>query len=444
LPTARLQRTLARTADLNGVGLHTGAGVSLRLRPADEGTGVVFRRVDLPGKPEVPARIDFMRHAPRRSSLKNGSAEVETVEHLLAGLSALGIDNVVCELNGPEVPGMDGSSRAFVQALREAGVRDQKEPVEPFVVREPVHAGNERCTIVALPHDGGLRLTYTLGFEKPRRLVQSLTFDLDGDRFLEQIAPARTFVTSDEIQALRDAGLGLGASEDNTLVIGESAEEDARKLRFPDEYVRHKILDLIGDLGLLGRPLQGHILAQRTGHEANRALVRKIAHEMHRQEEAGLLRRGTGFDIREIMRVLPHRYPMLLVDRVVEIDGFKRAVGVKNVTINEPFFVGHYPDTPILPAVLTLEALAQLAGILLLRKLEYAGKVAVFLGMDRVRLRHAVLPGDQLRLLVETLHLGRRGGKVRARATVRDTLVAEAEMKFMLVDSPSNVEDLEL
>jgi beta-hydroxyacyl-ACP dehydratase FabZ len=156
------------------------------------------------------------------------------------------------------------------------------------------------------------------------------------------------------------------------------------------------------------------------------------------------VKRGTGFGIQEIMRVLPHRYPMLLVDRVIEVEGFKRAVGIKNITVNEPFFPGHYPETPIMPAVLTLEALAQLAGILLLRKLEYSGKVAVFLGMDRVRLRHAVMPGDQMRLIVETMHLGRRGGKVKAHATVRDTVVAEAEMKFMLVDSPSNVEDQEL
>lgn len=440
----RTQRTLAREVDLSGAGLHTGAGVRLRLRPADPGTGILFRRVDLPGKPEVPARIEFASRQPRRSAIKNGSAEVNTVEHLLAGLGAMQVDNVIAEVNGPEVPAMDGSSRPFVEAVQQAGLQEQKAPVESFSLTEPIHCSDGDWAIVALPREEGLRVSYTLGFERPRALQQSLTFDLTPEAFLREIAPARTFVTEDEIERLKAAGLGQGATRENTCVISKNEAEDAAGLRFQDEYVRHKVLDVIGDFGLLGRPLNAHIVAHRSGHEANRTLVERIAVEMHRREETGTLRRGTGFDIREIMRVLPHRFPMLLVDRVIEVDGFRRAVGVKNVTINEAFFQGHYPDTPLMPAVLTLEALAQLAGILLLRKLEYAGKVAVFLGMDGVRFRRAVVPGDQLRLVVETLHLGRRGGKVRARATVHDTLVAEAEMKFMLTDSPSNVESLEL
>jgi UDP-3-O-[3-hydroxymyristoyl] N-acetylglucosamine deacetylase/3-hydroxyacyl-[acyl-carrier-protein] dehydratase len=440
----RAQRTIARETELSGIGLHSGAGVQLRLRPADANTGVVFRRVDLPGKPEVPATVEYLHTLPRRSSLRNGAAEVETVEHLLSSLHAFGVDNVVCELSGVEVPGMDGSSSLFAQALLEVGVREQKETVEPYVVTEPVHVNDGEWAIVALPREEGLRLSYTLGFEQPRSLHETLTFDLDRDAFVKSIAPARTFVTSDEIERLRAAGLGQGATPDNTLVISPDAAADATRLRFPDEYLRHKMLDLIGDLMLFGRPICAHVVAHRTGHAANRALVEKLSLEMHRQEDIGQIQRGSGFGITEIMRILPHRYPMLLVDRVVQVQGFRRAVGIKNVTVNEPFFSGHYPETPIMPAVLTLEALAQLAGILLLRKLEYAGKVAVFLGMDRVRLRHAVMPGDQLRLIVETVHLGKRGGKVKAHATVRDTVVAEAEMKFMLVDSPSNVEHEEL
>jgi len=438
---ARAQKTIARDVELSGVGLHTGAGVTLRLRPAEPHTGIVFRRVDLPDRPEVPARAEYLHDQPRRSALRNGKAEVNTVEHLLAALAAHSIDNVVCEVNSVEVPGMDGSSLAFARAVREAGVKEQKEPLEPYAVRDPVHVEGANWAIVALPREEpGLRLSYTLGYDEPREVRQSMTFDVEPDAFLDRIAPARTFVTSSEIEALTTAGLGQGATEDNTLVIGPDEAEDAAGLRFPDEYVRHKILDLIGDLA---RPLQAHVVAHRTGHAANRALVKRVAADIGRREELGQLRPGTGFGIREIMRVLPHRYPMLLVDRVIQVDGFKRAVGIKNVTINEPFFIGHYPETPIMPAVLTLESLAQLAGILLLRKLDYSGKVAVFIGMDKVRLRHAVMPGDQLRLIVETLHLGRRGGKVRAQATVRDTLVAGAEMKFMLVDAPSNVEQEE-
>ena len=440
----RAQRTLGSETELQGAGLHTGESATLRLLPADAGTGVIFRRIDLPGQPEVPARIEFMHNAPRRTCLKHGAAEVHTVEHLLAALATAPIDNVICELNGPEVPGMDGSSRPFVDAIDATKPKDQKEPATIHTLREPIHVADDDWAIVALPHDGGLRLSYTLDFDEPREIHETMTFDVTHDGFREAIAPARTFVTSAEVAAVREAGLGKGATEENTVLLTEDAAADAARMRFPNECLRHKVLDLIGDLALLGRPLHAHVIAQRTGHAANRALTRSIAAEMHKAEEMGNLRHASGLGITEIMRVLPHRYPMLLVDRVIEIEGFKRAVGIKNVSINEPFFVGHYPETPIMPAVLTLEALAQLAGILLLRKLDYAGKVAVFLGMDDVRLRHAVMPGDQLRLHVETLHLGRRGGKVQARASVRDTLVAEAVLKFMLVDSPSNVEDQEL
>jgi len=428
----------------SGAGLHSGAQARLALLPAEPGVGVLFRRVDLPGKPEVPARIDFADRRPRCSFLRNGAAEVSTIEHLLAGLAALQVDNVLAEIAGPEVPGLDGSSRPFLQGMTGVGVVEQKGVCAPYRIDEAISVQEGDAAIVAFPREEGLRISYTLGFDRPRTVRQTFTVDVTPERFASEIAPARTFVLSEDVEKLRAAGLGRGATDENTLVIGENAEEDARSLRFPDEYVRHKVLDLIGDLWLLGQPIHAHIVAHRTGHAANRALVERIALEVHRREEMGYVRRGTGFDIHEIMRVLPHRYPFLLVDRVVEVEGFKRAVGLKNVSANEPFFQGHYPGNPIMPAVLTLEALAQLAGILLLRKLDYSGKVAVFLGMDRVRLRRAVIPGDQLRLIVETLHLGRRGGKVRARATVRDTLVAEAEMKFMLVDSPSNVEDLEL
>ncbi|MEM8885505.1 MAG: UDP-3-O-acyl-N-acetylglucosamine deacetylase [Planctomycetota bacterium] len=440
----RPQRTLGSEIEITGSGLHTGEKVTLRLKPAEAGTGVVFRRVDLEGSSPIPARIEYMHDAPRRTCLKEGAAEVHTTEHLLAALAAAQVDNVICEMDGPELPGVDGSSRPFLDAIEGTKLKDQKDPVLIHTLREPIFVEGEDWTIVALPREEGLRLTYTLSFDTPREIQETMTFDLTQDGFREAIAPARTFCTSEEIAMLREAGLGKGATEENTVVITDDEHHDRNVMRFPDEPLRHKILDMIGDLALLGRPLHAHVIAQRTGHAANRALVRRIAAEMHKREELGHLRHGSGLGINEIMRVLPHRYPMLLVDRVIELEGFKRAVGIKNVTINEPFFTGHYPETPIMPAVLTLEALAQLAGILLLRKLDYAGKVAVFLGMDDVRLRHAVMPGDQLRLQVETLHLGRRGGKVQARASVRDTLVAEAIMKFMLVDSPSNVEDQEL
>ena len=440
----RAQKTLHQPVELSGVGLHTGVEAAVRLLPGDPDTGIVFRRTDLPGHPEVPARLDYRCERRRCTALQNGKAEVQTVEHLLAALHAFELDNVVVEISGPEVPGLDGSSLPFVEALRSGRVTEQKATQKIFTPARALHFRRGDITLVALPREEGLHLSYTLSYDRPRSVQQTCSLEVTPDSFATEIAPARTFVTEEEVPQLREAGLGKGASEDNTLVISSDGEQDAVGLRFSDEYARHKLLDLLGDLCLLGRPLHAQVMAYRSGHEANAALVQKLSGEMHRQEDLGYISRRTGFDIHEIMRVLPHRYPFLLVDRVVEIEGFKRAVGLKNVTINEPFFMGHFPGTPIMPAVLTLESLAQLAGILLLRKLEYSGKVAVFLGMDKVRLRRAVVPGDQLRLVVETLRLGKRGGKVRARATVRDHLVAEAEMKFMLVDSASNVEDEEL
>ncbi|MEE8105358.1 MAG: UDP-3-O-acyl-N-acetylglucosamine deacetylase, partial [Planctomycetota bacterium] len=350
----RAQKTINREVELSGVGLHTGEAARLRLLPADPGTGVVFRRADLPGSPEVEAVIDNAYSQPRRSGIKSGDAEVSTVEHLLAALHAFGIDNLIAEITGPEVPGMDGSSRDFVQAIEKAGISEQKRKVEPFVVTEALGVNGGDWAIVVLPREEGLRISYTLGYDQPRTVHQTHTIDLDPETFKTEIASARTFVTSDEVQKLRAAGFGQGATPENTAMISADEEEDLRTLRFPDEYVRHKVLDVIGDFALLGRPLHAHIMAQRTGHEANRALVKKLASEIRRREDLGYTRRRTGFDISEIMRVLPHRYPFLLVDRVIEIEGFKRAVGLKNVTINEPFFQGHYPGTPIMPAVLTL------------------------------------------------------------------------------------------
>jgi len=409
----------------------------VRLVPAEVDAGVSFVRVDLPNRPHIRASADHIGSRQRRTALEFGGAEVHTVEHLFAALAGLGIDNLLIEINGPEVPGMDGSSQPFVENIQKAGIQDLKAPRRQFRLDEPVAVHNGDATLIALPTDEDrLTIEYTLDYRNNGSTelpLQRIRIDFDEDTFTHMIAPARTFCLYSEAEALRESGLGKGASTTNTLVVRDGEVLD-NELRFKDEFVRHKVLDLIGDLFLLGMDLRAHITATRTGHRDNMELVRRLSEKLHDREVKGLLTKDSGLDITEICRILPHRYPFLLIDRVIEIDGHRRAVGVKNVTINEPFFQGHWPGKPIMPGVLQIEAMAQLAGVLLLRKLENTEKTAVLLSIDRVKLRKAVGPGDQLRLEAETLKLKMKTGYVITRAKVNDRLVAEARMKFMLVD----------
>ncbi|HKE00811.1 MAG TPA: 3-hydroxyacyl-ACP dehydratase FabZ, partial [Planctomycetota bacterium] len=317
----------------------------------------------------------------------------------------------------------------IAEKILEAGIVEQRTPRRSFTPAEPVAMRDKDRSLVAYPSEEGLSIQYLGEFPFPGMTSQSYSCRLDAPTFLSEIAPARTFCVADEIEWLRSQGLGKGASAENTVVLSRG---EAPALRIPDEPLRHKVLDLIGDLFLLGVDLNAHVVASRTGHSANAELVRRLADEMRSREEAGEVRAPSVVDIREIQSVLPHRYPFLLVDRVLEREGFRRAVGIKNVTINEPFFQGHYPGNPIFPGVLILEAMAQLAGVLLLRRLENTGKLAVLWAIDRVKLRGAVFPGDQLRMEVETLKFKENLGLVQGKALVAGKLVAEAQFTFTM------------
>jgi UDP-3-O-[3-hydroxymyristoyl] N-acetylglucosamine deacetylase / 3-hydroxyacyl-[acyl-carrier-protein] dehydratase len=427
---SRRQRSIQREGEVVGVGLHSGATTRVRLKPAPAGAGVTFVRTDLPGRPRIPADAVHIGKRPRCTSLQEpGGAEVHTVEHLLACLTALHVDNLEVEIDGSECPGLDGSSREFLALVESCRPVEQDAPREVLVLDEPVTVpGGEGAALTALPAREGLTLGYTLDYGAGYPGSQHVTVLVGPETFRNEVAPARTFCLASEADQLKRAGLGKGATTQNTLVIGERGVLE-NETRWPDEFARHKLLDLLGDLFLLGADLQATVLAHRTGHEANQELVRAL-----RRRRGGGPRPGS-MSATQVRRVLPHRYPFLLVDRVVEMDGFRRAVGIKNVSVNEPFFQGHYPSEPIMPGVLIVEALAQLAGILLLRKLELSGRLPVLLSIDRVKFRQTVVPGDQLRLEAETLRLSGGRGRVRCRASVDGHLVAEARLNFALTEA---------
>ena len=421
------QGTLAGAADVCGVGIHTGKAAALTLRPAPPDAGIVFRRTDVDAAPEIPARLGSVAGTELGTVLGVGGVRVHTVEHLLAALYATGVDNAIVEIDGAEVPILDGSFAPWIDLVREAGVSAQDVGARTLRLTEPVTvAGPGGSSYVAVPHDG-LRVSATIDFAHPRIGRQYADFEAGGDAFAREIAPARTFGFREDADSLRARGFALGASLDNTLVL-DGDEVLNGDLRYPDEFVRHKIGDLVGDLALIGARVRGHIVAHRPGHAGNVALARAIA-DAHRRESLDEI------DVRRIMEHLPHRYPMLLVDRVIDFEPGRRIVGLKNVTINEPFFRGHFPGHPIMPGVLVIEAMAQVGGLLLMDSVEDPrSKVVYFMSLDNVKWRRPVTPGDQVVFEVELVALRRRICKMKGKGTVGGKVVAEAEMMARIVD----------
>lgn len=455
------QTTIRKPVTLEGPGLFTGEPATLVMRPAEPGSGIRFVREYEGLRSVIPARVEHVMPAVRRTALRNGTLSVETVEHCLAACAGLGVRNAEIELTQSstgELPMGDGSSRSFVEAIEEAGVEEQPGDVRPLVIDQPVVVRNGDATLAALPGPTDhLEIVYTFEASPPLGR-QVFSFHLnDGeasDDFARDVAPARTFIFERDVEALHERGLGRHLNYSDLVVIGEAGPID-NEFRFPDECVRHKVLDVIGDLALVGRPVFGRIVAHRSGHDLNHTLGRKLlemeaTNALARVPAEGappeppgldfreLLGKPAGeaaLDVRKIQRILPHRFPMLLVDRVLKIEGDQRAIGLKNITMGDVFFLGHYPGAPIFPGVLIVEAMAQLGGILLSRKLDNTGKLAVLLSMDNVKMRQPVVPGDQLILEAEAVRVKSRTGHVRCSAYVCEKLAAEADIKFMLVDA---------
>jgi UDP-3-O-[3-hydroxymyristoyl] N-acetylglucosamine deacetylase / 3-hydroxyacyl-[acyl-carrier-protein] dehydratase len=434
--SASLQRTIEKPVTLAGVGLHTGEAGEIRFLPAEVGSGVRFVRTDLAGRPVVHVRPENARFDPqagRRTILDENGVQIHTMEHVLAAVAGLGIDNVVIETSTLEVPEpADGSAAPIARALCDAGIRELDRPRRYIKVTKPVHWRHGDIEISALPFQG-FRISFTIDYDHPLIGRQCMTFDVEPEAFLEQVAPARTFVLERDVEGLRQAGWIKGGRLENAVVVGKDRILNP-PLRFPDEFVRHKVLDLLGDLSLLGSPVIGHISARRSGHQSHVAFVK------HLKEALPLPGRRPGsspdeWDITAIMDILPHRYPFLLVDRIVHIEEGKSIEGFKNVTINEPFFQGHFPGHPIMPAVLILEAMAQVGGMLLLNSVEDPkDKLMYFMGIDKAKFRRPVTPGDRVHFKLTLLKLRKGTSKMRGEAFVDDQLVAEAELMAAIVD----------
>jgi UDP-3-O-[3-hydroxymyristoyl] N-acetylglucosamine deacetylase/3-hydroxyacyl-[acyl-carrier-protein] dehydratase len=420
------RHTLKGSAALSGTGLHTGAQTTVKLRAGASGSGVVFRRTDLPGAPTIPARIGQVDATERRTGLAAGAANVQTVEHLLAAVHALGIDDLLIELDGPEPPILDGSFLPWLDALEQAGLSSHAG--EPAVVRvyQPFTLEEGGASYVVAPGTG-FRITATIEWDHPVIGRQSASYDIGPDVFRRDIAPARTFGFLHEVEALQRRGLLQGASPEMAVVLS-ATDVATGKLRWPDEFVRHKIGDILGDLALLGARIEGHIIADKPSHQGNVALARALARLAERTDP-------TRLDVTQVMDILPHRYPFLLVDRIVEIEPGVRIVGIKNVTINEPFFQGHFPGHPIMPGVLIVEAMAQAGGMLLMDHFDDPlAKLVYFAAIKGVRFRKPVVPGDQLRLEIEVIHFRGRTCRIRGEAYVEGRRVCEADMTAQVVD----------
>lgn len=429
----RSQRTISQPAERTGVGLHSGEEVTVRIKPAPPNTGIVFVRTDVAGYARIPCDASHRVNEQRRTALREGDGEVHTIEHLLSAAMAMGIDNLEIEMNGVEMPGLDGSAKEFVELFLEAGSHDQDETCREIVVTEPISVQTKDASLVALPYDGGLRISYTMDYPVPTLPSMHYMLDVTRERFIEEIAPARTYCLRREAEMLLQMGFGKGANTENTVVMNDDGTVEG-ELRFPDEPVRHKILDLIGDLALIGAPLRAHVIAVKSGHEMNASLARKILAAQEEEMTVGSPSQVTALDIREITRILPHRYPFLLVDRVTEVSP-DRAVGIKNVTYNEPFFQGHFPGQPVMPGVLLIEAAAQVTGAMLLGTRDHAGKLAYLLAVDNFKFRKTVTPGDQVVIESEAIRIKPRTGQARVKATVDNQVVCEGTLKFMLIDA---------
>jgi UDP-3-O-[3-hydroxymyristoyl] N-acetylglucosamine deacetylase/3-hydroxyacyl-[acyl-carrier-protein] dehydratase len=436
--SAAVQHTLAGQATLEGTSLHTGQKVSLTLKPAPEGHGFKFRRIDLPDQPFINADVDKVQTVERATTLAEGSVKVHTVEHVISALTGMGVDNALIEMDANEPPIGDGSSRPFVELIKKVGILAQSAPRKVWEIREPIHLETGDGTIITIIPAKTFKVSVTnVGPEG--RFTQYFSSEVNPALYEKEICPARTFVYYEDVKPLLDKGLIKGGSLESAVVIRGTEIMSKESMRFENEFARHKALDLIGDLMLSGVKFIGHVIAVKPGHGPNTMMAAKLKAEYARMRSmvpapVSIPDGESVLDINEVMKILPHRYPMLMVDRIVDCLGDSKCIAIKNVSINEPFFAGHFPGHPIMPGVLQLEAMAQVSSVLMLRKPENSGKIGYFMSADNVKWRRPVLPGDTLFIETEILKMRGSIGQTRCRCLVNGELVSEAELKFALMD----------
>jgi UDP-3-O-[3-hydroxymyristoyl] N-acetylglucosamine deacetylase/3-hydroxyacyl-[acyl-carrier-protein] dehydratase len=436
--TPELQHPVAKTAGFSGTALHTGEKVTLKLHPAPADHGIKFRRKDLQDEPTIDARIENLKTVERATTIGEGPIRVHTVEHVLAALWAMGVDNAIVEMDANEPPIGDGSAQAYVDLIRKAGVTAQEEPRKFFDVRETMHVESKTGALLVLLPDDKFRISCTQAGPN-NRFAQFLSMEVTPAVFEREIAPARTFVYYEDVQPLMDKNLIKGGSLENAIVVRGEAVLSKEPLRFADEFVRHKILDIIGDLALVGRRIRGHVVAVKPGHAVNVDLARALAHEQTRRSAMAVPRAiptgDGGLDTDEVMQILPHRFPFLMVDRIISFESETKCIGVKSVTINEPFFQGHFPGHPVMPGVLQVEAMAQVASILLFKLTKTSSRVGYFMSADGVKFRKPVFPGDTIFIHAElTRARGNRMAKTKCYCVVNDAVVSEGELMFTFLD----------
>ena len=436
--TPEFQHTLGKAASFSGTALHTGEKVTVKLQPAPVDHGIKFKRKDLQEEPTIDAKIENLKTVERATTIGEGSVRVHTVEHVLAALWAMGVDNAVVEMDANEPPIGDVSAQAYVDLIRKAGVTAQEEPRKFFDVRETTHVESKTGALLVLLPDDKFRISCTQAGPN-NQFSQFYSMEVTPPLFEREIAPARTFVYYEDVKPLMDKNLIKGGSLENAIVVRGDAVLSKEPLRFADEFVRHKILDIIGDLALVGRRIRGHVVAVKPGHASNAELARSITREQTRRSAVATPRTipsgDGGLDTDEVMQILPHRFPFLMVDRIISFETETKCVGVKTVTINEPFFQGHFPGHPVMPGVMQVEAMAQVASILLFKLAKTTSRIGYFMSADEVKFRKPVLPGDTMFIHAElTKSRGERLAKAKCHCVVNDAIVSEAELMFTFLD----------
>src|SRR5438477_6784419 len=433
-----LQQTVGKIAGFTGTALHTGEKATLRLYPAPVDHGIKFKRKDLQDEPTIDAKIENLKTVERATTIGEGSVRVHTVEHVLAALWAMGVDNAIVEMDANEPPIGDGSAQAYVDLIRKVGVVAQEEPRKFFGTRDTMHVQSKTGALLVLLPDDKFRISCTQAGPN-NKFTQFLSMEVTPAAFERDIAPARTFVFYEDVQPLMEKNLIKGGSLENAIVVRGDAVLSKEPLRFADEFVRHKILDIIGDLALIGTRIRGHIIAVKPGHAVNAELARAIVKQHAKITALSVPRTFPpgegGLDINQVMEILPHRFPFLMVDRILGFEGETKCTGLKTVTVNEPFFAGHFPGHPVMPGVLQVEAMAQVASILLMKLAKSASRIGYFMSADEVKFSKPVFPGDTLLIHAELIRArSNRLAKAHCSCVVNDAVVSEGDLMFTFLD----------